>query len=345
MRNHIASFITLVLLICPTTKAQPTAHQPSYAELEQAYYQRQYSVLASQLNMFDAADVNIELLTVALAVATDQKDKEPQLEALTARHPDNARVRFMAGKLWYQIKQQSSLFNKLGLVEKSNENYLIAAKLAPDNPQYLIQAAKALAIQSGFFDAEKQASKAIVEKLAQLDQRSYYLALMDYWQNTQNAAAAKKTIATIKADFHQDMALLNRAANLLWTFAEKSQAQQLFVASCKLTAPTAAQLPLWQDACLSAADLALQNYGDKQQALAALNILLSTDKVTDEQYVGYLMLHAELNLALADQATALQSYQQALALTTKDSTRKDIRTQLRKITKGIKKESAKSSPV
>lgn len=333
MRHHIASFIICVLLIWPTAMAEANTSKPSYAELEQAYYQRQYSVLASQLNMFDPADVNIELLTVALAVATDQKDKEPQLEALTVRHPDNARVRFMAGKLWYQIKQQSSLFNKLALVEKSNENYLMAAKLAPDNPQYLIEAAKALAIQSGFFDAEKQASKAMVEKLAQLDQRSYYLALMDYWQNTQNAAAAKQTIATIKADFPQDMALLNRAANLLWTFAEKSQAQQLFVASCKLTAPSAEQLPLWQDACLSAADLALQNYGDKQQALAALNVLLSTDKVTDEQYVGYLMLHAELNLALADLATALQSYQQALALTTQDSTRKDIRRQLSKLTK------------
>jgi len=333
MRHHIASFIICVLLIWPSAMAEANTSKPSYAELEQAYYQRQYRVLASQLKMFDRNDVKIDLLAVALAVATHQQDKTTQLEALTARHPDNAQVRFMAGKLWYQIKQQSSLFNKLALVEKSNENYLMAAKLAPDNPQYLIEAAKALAIQSGFFDAEKQASKAVVEKLAQLDQRSYYLALMDYWQNTQNAAAAKQTIATIKADFHHDMALLNRAANLLWTFAEQSQAQHLFVASCKLTAPTAEQLPQWQDACLSAAYLALQNYGDKQQALEALNLLLSEDKVTDEQYVGYLMLHAELNLALAGEATALQSYQQALALTTHDSTRKDIRNQLRKLTK------------
>lgn len=333
MHHHIASFIIGILLLCSTAGVQATATKPSYAELEQAYYQRQYSVLANQLKMFDPADVNIDLLAVALAVATDQKDKEQQLEALIARHPNHARVRYFAGKLWYQIKQQSSLLNKLGLVDKSNENYLLAAQLAPDNPQYLVEAAKALAIQSGFFDTEKQASKVIVEKLAQLDQRSYYLALMDYWQNTQDAAAAKKTIATIKADFYQNMALLHRAANLLWTFAEKSQAQQLFVASCKLTASTPEQLPQWQDACLSAAHLALQNYGDKQQALAALDVLLREDKVRDEQYVGYLMLQAELNLALGEQATSVQSYQQALALASHDPTRKDIRRQLSKLAK------------
>lgn len=332
MINNIARVIACVLSICFTAIAQTVAAATSYAELEQAYYHRQYSLLASKLNTLDAKDVRIEILEVALAVATNQHDKEAQLEALIARHPDSAQVRYFAGKLWYQIKQQSSLFNKLGLVDKSNENYIIAAKLAPENPQYLVEAAKALAIKSGFFDTKKQASKAIVDKLAQLDQRSYYLALMDYLQNTQNAASAKKIVTIIRAEFNNDVVLLNRAANLLWTFAEKPQAQQLFVDSCRITAVAPEQFPLWQQACLSSVYLALQNYGDKQQAFEALTLLLSEDKVKDEQYVDYLILYAQLNKAMADKDAAIKSYQQALTLTSKDSTQKQIRTKLKKLT-------------
>ncbi|GHG60194.1 hypothetical protein GCM10010919_03440 [Alishewanella longhuensis] len=332
MINTITRLIACALPICFTAIAQAASAETNYGELEQAYYHRQYSLLASKLNTLDAKDVRIEILEVALAVATNQQDKEAQLEALVARHPDTAQVRYVAGKLWYQIKQQSSLFNKLGLVDKSNENYIIAAKLEPENPQYLVEAAKALAIKSGFFDTKKQASKAIVDKLAQLDQRSYYLALMDYLQNTQNAADAKKTVTIIRAEFNDDVVLLNRAANLLWTFAEKPQAQQLFVASCKVKTLAIAQFPQWREACLSAAYLALQDYGDKQQALEALALLLSEDKVKDEQYVEYLMLYAELNKAMADKDAAIRSYQQALALTTTGSTQKEIRTKLKRLT-------------
>ncbi|MDP2714349.1 lipopolysaccharide assembly protein LapB [Rheinheimera sp.] len=332
MINNIARLIACVLPICFTAIAQTAPAETSYDELEQAYYHRQYSFLAGKLKTLNRKDVRIEILQVALAVATNQKDKEAQLEALIARHPDTAQVRYVAGKLWYQIKQQSNLFNKLGLVGKSNENYIIAAKLEPENPQYLVEAAKALAIKSGFFDAEKKASKAIVDKLAQLDKRSYYLALMDYLQNTQDAEDAKKTVTTIRSEFNDDMVLLNRAANLLWTFSEKPQAQQLFVDSCKVKTSAAEQLPQWQEACLSSAYLALQDYGDKHQALEALTLLLSEDKVKDEQYVDYLMLYAQLNSNIADKETAIKSYQQALELTTKGSTQKDIRTKLKELT-------------
>lgn len=332
MIKDIFKAITCAVLLCLTVIVQAAPADNNYSELEQAYYHRQYDLLASKLKELDSKDVRSEILEVALAVATHQKDKEAQLEALVKRHPDSAKVRYFAGKLWYQIKDQSSLFNKLGLVDKSNENYIIAAKLEPENPQYLVEAAKALAIQSSFLDSEKKESKAIVDKLAKLDKRHYYLALMDYLQNTQNAMDAKKTVTTIRTEFNSDVVLMNRAANLLWTFSEKSQAQQLFVDSCKIITIEMEQLPQWQEACMSSAYLALQDYGDKQQALEALTLLLSEDKVRDEQYVDYLMVYAQLNNEIADKATAVESYQQALAITTEGSTQKDIRKKLKKLT-------------
>lgn len=332
MIKDIFKAITCAVLFCLTVIVHATPVDNNYSELEQAYYHRQYDLLASKLNELDSKDVRSEILEVALAVATHQKDKEAQLEALVKRHPNSANVRYFAGKLWYQIKDQSSLFNKLGLVDKSNENYIIAAKLEPENPQYLVEAAKALAIQSSFLDSEKKESKAIVDKLAKLDKRHYYLALMDYLQNTQNAEGAKKTVTTIRSEFNSDVVLMNRAANLLWTFSEKFQAQQLFVDSCKIITVAVEQLPQWQEACMSSAYLALQDYGDKQQALEALTLLLSQDKARDEQYVDYLMVYAQLNNEIADKATAVESYQQALAITTDGSTQKDIRKKLKKLT-------------
>ena len=318
--------------ICSTALVQASPVEHSFSELEQAYYQRQYQLLASKLQAIESKDVKVEILEVALAVATNQKDQQAQLEALTERHPNSAQVRYFAGKLWFQIKEQSSLFNKLGLVDKSNNNYIIAAKLEPENPQYLVEAAKALAIESGFLDSDKKESKAIVDKLAKLDKHYYYLALMDYLQNTQNANEAKKTVTTIRLEFNEDVVLMNRAANLLWTFSDKTQAQQLFVDSCKIKTIAVDQLPQWQEACMSSAYLALQNHGDKQQALEALTLLLSGDKVRDEQYVDYLMTYAELNKDVADKETAVKSYQQALEITTERSTEKDIRKELKKLT-------------
>ena len=155
---------------------------------------------------------------------------------------------------------------------------------------------------------------------------------MDYLQNTQNANEAKKTVTTIRLEFNEDVVLMNRAANLLWTFSDKTQAQQLFVDSCKIKTIAVDQLPQWQEACMSSAYLALQNHGDKQQALEALTLLLSGDKVRDEQYVDYLMTYAELNKDVADKETAVKSYQQALEITTERSTEKDIRKELKKLT-------------
>lgn len=332
MRHPFTKFLTWLLLwgLAATGQATPSASVSN--ELEQAYYLRQYAVLARKLNeLGNKKEVQAEIFEVALAVATRQKNKEAQLEALIERHPDVAQVRYFAGQLWYQLKEQSSLLNKLGLVEKSNQNFILAAKLAPENPQYLVEASKALAYQSGFFDSEKKASKMMVEKLAQLDKRFYYLALMDYLQNTQNAAEAQNTIALVRAEYRHDVLLMTRAANLLWTFSEQSEAQHLFVQSCQIKPIKLDQRSTWQEACLSAAYLALQNFGDQQQALAALNILLSEDKVQDEQYVEYLTLLGELNQATGNKDAAVKSYQQALALTTVIATKNNLQKALKKI--------------
>lgn len=332
MFNGFSRLLTIVLTVSLSGTGSATTDS-SHQELEQAFYQRHYQLLARKIQEIPSKDVRVEILEVALAVVTKQKNREAQLEALIKRHSNSAQVRYFAGKLWYQIKEQSSLFNKLGLVEKSNDNFILAAKLEPDNPQYLVAAAKAIAVTSGFWGSGKKESKAIVDKLANLDKRYYHLALMDYLQNTQNKEQAIKTVVTVQTEYKNDVELMNRAANLLWTFSEKDQSQQLFVESCKVKSMTMEQLPIWQEACMSSANLALQGHGDKINAIKALARLLSVDQVKDEQYVDYLIAYAQLNADIAEIPTAVTSYQQALKIAVDHSTQNSINKALKKLTK------------
>lgn len=332
MFNGLRRLLTVVLTISLSGTVSATTDS-SYRELEQAYYHRHYQLLARKIQELPSKDVRVEILEVALAVATEQENKEAQLEALIKRHSNSAQVRYFAGKLWYQIKEQSSLLNKLGLVDKSNDNFIVAAKLEPDNPQYLVEAAKAIAVTSGFWGSGKEESKAIIDKLANLDKRHYHLALMDYLQNTQNKGQAIKTVVTVQTEYKNDVELMNRAANLLWTFSEKDQSQQLFVESCNIKSMTMEQFPIWQEACMSSAYLALQGHGDKKNAIKALARLLSVDQVKDEQYVDYLTVYAQLNSEIAEIPTAVTSYQQALKITGDHSTRNNINKELKKLTK------------
>ncbi|MEK0160390.1 hypothetical protein WLQ65_14810 [Pseudoalteromonas piscicida] len=303
------------------------AQQPSspIAVLESAFYNRQYQQVTKILNTLKNKELDAEIMAVSVAVAQNDVDKETLLNTLIKRHIDNAKVHFTAGNLWYQIKQQSSLFNKLSLVEKSNKHFIRAAELAPNNPEYLVSAAKALAIESGFWDSEKKASKAIVDRLKAIDDRYYNLAFMDYLQNTQNEELALKTIAYVRQRYAQDIVLIHRAANLLWTFSAKDAAQRLFTNGCLIEHIALSQLPTWRDACVSSAYLALQQHGDKQLAVDAMERLLKKERVKDEQHIEYLMLQAELYRELKQNEKARSTYLQALNLTKVRSIKRDIR--------------------
>ncbi|MCF2829126.1 MULTISPECIES: tetratricopeptide repeat protein [unclassified Pseudoalteromonas] len=320
---------TALVMLCATSQAQQPA--PQTTSLESAFYNRQYEQVAEALAAQKNKDLNSEIMAVSVAVAQDSDDKEAMLNALIKRHPENAEVHFVAGELWYQIKEQSNLFNKLGLVEKSNKHSIRAAELAPNNPKYLVAAAKALAIESGFWDSEKKASKAIVERLKDMDKHYYYLALMDYLQNTQNESLALQTVDFVNQHYPHDIALVNRAANLLWTFSAKEQAQNLFAKGCQINNVATGLLPTWRDTCVSAAYLALQEHGDKQLAVDAMEHLISKEQVEDEQHIEYLMLLGELSRAVKDNNKAKSAYQQALTLSNDSSTKRDIRRALDKV--------------
>ncbi|MBQ4850857.1 hypothetical protein [Pseudoalteromonas sp. MMG012] len=333
MFNNTTKRVCCMIITFFAINVHADISQSQYETLETMFHTRQYEPLMHDLAKLDSSDVKVKILTVAVAIAQDNDDKEKMLEALVRRYPNNAKVHYNAGELWYQIKEQSSLFNKLGFVDKSNQSYITAAELAPENPKYLVAASKALAIESGFWDSDKKQSKAIVDKLKPVSERYYYLALMDYLQNTQNEPEALSTITTIGSQFSQDVTLMHRAANLLWTFSEEEQAQKLFVDTCKIAKRTADQLPLWRDACISSAYLALQGHGKKQLALEALNLLLEKEQVQDAQHIEYLMVYAQVNKEIENKATAKKAYQQALALAEDRSTQKDIRRALKKLSK------------
>ncbi|MDP4486599.1 hypothetical protein CWB89_01005 [Pseudoalteromonas piscicida] len=322
IKSLIYTSCTVIILYSALTYAQQLNSQITM--LESAFYHRQYQQVTKIINTLKDKELDAEIMAVSVAVAQKDDNKEALLNTLIKRHIDNAKVHFTAGNLWYQIKQQSNLFNKLSLVEKSNKHFIRAAELAPNNPEYLVSAAKALAIESGFWDSEKKASKAIVDRLKAMDNRYYNLAFMDYLQNTQNEELALKTVASVGQHYAQDIVLIHRAANLLWTFSAKDAAQRLFTNGCLIEHISLSQLPTWRDACVSSAYLALQQHGDKRRAVDAMERLLGKERVQDEQHIEYLMLQAELYLELKQSENARSTYLQALNLTKVRSTERDI---------------------
>ncbi|TMO87514.1 tetratricopeptide repeat protein [Pseudoalteromonas spongiae] len=327
----IRASYTLLIMLSVITQAQQIDLQTS--KLESAFYNRQYDLVSELLAAQQEKNLNSEIMTVAIAVAQNRDNKETLLNTLIENNPDNAEVHFMAGELWYQIKEQSNLFNKLGLVKKSNTHFIKAAELAPENPKYLVAAAKALAIESSFWDSEKKDSKVIVDKLKELDTHYYNLALMDYLQNTQNKKRALQTVELVSQNYPQNVALIHRAANLLWTFTAKAQAQRLFVKGCQIAQVIPERLPTWRDTCLSAAYLALQQHGDKQLAVDAMEHLLSKEQVKDKQHIEYLMVLGELYRALEDNNKAKSTYQNALTLSDDNSTQKEIKQALSELSR------------
>ncbi|TMN34298.1 hypothetical protein [Pseudoalteromonas sp. S2755] len=322
IKSLIYTSCTVIILYSVLAQAQQLSAQMT--TLESAFYHRQYQQVTKMLNTLKDKDLDAEIMAVSVAVAQNDDDKETLLNTLIKRHIDNAKMHFTAGHLWYQIKKQSNLFNKLSLVEKSNKHFIRAAELAPNNPEYLVSAAKALAIESGFWDSEKKASKAIVDRLEAMDDRYYNLAFMDYLQNTQNEALALKTAAFVGQHYAQDIVLIHRAANLLWTFSAKDAAQRLFASGCLIEHIALSQLPTWRDTCVSSAYLALQQHGDKHRAVVAMERLLGKEQVQDEQHIEYLMLQAELYRVLTQNEKARSAYLQALDLTKARSTERDI---------------------
>ncbi|GAA0363609.1 hypothetical protein GCM10009092_30030 [Bowmanella denitrificans] len=298
--------------------------------LQNAYYQRNYMQMERLLKEQTLSPEQQAIWQSALAVAKDADDQNKQLEALTRRYPDNAEVHYQAGRLWYEVKEQSSFINKLGYIDRHVKHMLRAYELEPDNPKYMREAAKALAWDN-LWGWDKEAAKALVERLAQINQQYHLLAAMDYAQNTQNQPEGQKLIAEVLANFSENVPLMERAAQLQLTYDQKADAQQSFYQTCLLTPKQATSLPIWRDACQWSGYLSLEGFGSQQQGLQALTRLLSEDQVYDDYYVQSLLLQAELAESAKEHVLARQSYLQAQQLSTDQSVHKDIRRALKRL--------------
>ncbi len=298
----------------------------------QAWYDRDYTGLNEQLKRFPKNDIQGNMLRVGIAVVTEQDDHEDALTALTKQYPDNADVRFFAGKLWFLIKENASFFNKMSYIDKHIENMVAASKLAPTNPEYLTAGAKALAWED-MWDSDKAASAKLVTKLKSLDPQWHIIANMDLMQNTKDQQGGERLIATALKHHNQHLQIMYRTANLMWTYDDDANAQKAFSDTCALTPTQDKDKPAWRDACLVSGYIALNDQGDKSRAAQSLDRFLSIDTIKDDFYLEALTVAAELQEALSNRAGAITYYEAMLTVTNDKSLIRKVKKTLKKLRK------------
>lgn len=332
MSKHQIS--TLLVLSCLGSQVSMAEEVDTdrLTEVKTAYYQRDYQTLAHLLQTPGLSPLQQDIWQVALAVARQADNQKDLLHALTERYPDNAEAHYQAGRLWYEVKENSSFINKLGYIDLHVQHMLRANELAPNTPKYMFEAAKALAWEN-LWGWDKEVAQQLVVQLAALDQQYHLVAAMDFAQNTQDSRTGEQLITQVKTEFADNLRLMERAAQLQLTYDQKAPAQQSFYQSCMLTPHDVTLLPKWRDACQWSAHLSLQGYGEKTQGMAAISRLLEEDKVYDEDYVQSLLLQGELAEAMAQPLLARQSYEDALAITKDKASQKQIRRALKALSR------------
>lgn len=330
-KNQISILFALSCLGSQVTMAE-VLDTDLLSGVKTAYYQRDYQTLAHLLKTPGLSPLQQDIWQAALAVARQDDNQQEQLHTLTKRYSDSAEAHYQAGRLWYEVKENSSFINKLGYIDLHVQHMLRANELAPNTPKYMLEAAKALAWEN-LWGWDEEAARQLVVQLASLDQQYHLVAAMDFAQNTQDSRTGEQLIIQVKTEFADNLRLMERAAQLQLTYDQKAPAQQSFYQSCMLTPYDVTLLPKWRDACQWSAHLSLQGYGEKAQGMAAISRLLNEDKVYDEDYVQSLLLQGELAEAMAQPALARQIYQDALAISKDKASQKQIRRALKALSR------------
>ena len=301
--------------------------------LEELYYQRDYqSVKASLDQLSRPLNIDEQLLVVAMKVQHDEDDASDTLEAFTKAHANNAKVQYWAGNLWQTIAKNSSMFSKMSIYSHYVKAMTRAATLEPENARYQMEAAKAYGQPSMMGgDSDKQAP--IVTKLLQGDSPFARIAYMDLLQNTKKEEEALRYAVDIAQQNKNNPEIVERAAQLLWTFGDKNKAGELFYQACMLPAPTKEAYLKWDGACWYSVLFSDDDELSLEQGIAAGKRLLAHSSVKDNEYLESLELYAQLLVKAKQTANAIGAYNDLLASATNKSMKRKAKRALKKLTK------------
>lgn len=254
-----------------------------------AYFHRDYQQVKAIITELKATQAEnkvlmseLAMLTIAVDMRNSVDGADDDLEALLERHPNNANFHYMAGILWYHHAKNSSIFSKMSIYKKHVTANIKAAKLAPENERYQYVAASAYG-QPSMIGGDSIKQKPIVDKLKVNNSAFAQMAMMDYQQNTQDKTNGFALIKQVSITFKDNIEVLERAAQLLWTFDEKEQAGALFSAACLLPPGEFEAYEKWSDACLLSASFAVDGALKKATGLVSIERLIKFTDVDDEE--------------------------------------------------------------
>ena len=220
--------VLFIALVSMSVKSQ------TLEQAKNAYFQRNYQKALNIIEQLKtagkleaSATTYADLLMIAVDIKRDVDDADEALEAFLEKHSNNADVHYMAGLLFIDIANNASFFSKMSNYKSHVKNLIKAAKLAPNKMRYQMEAASAYG-QPSMMGGDKPKQKPIVDKLMVGNSAVAQIAMMDYLQNTQNKKAGFNFIKQVVIEFKDNIEVIERAAQLLWTFDKKQQAGDLF---------------------------------------------------------------------------------------------------------------------
>lgn len=284
MRYPIIFWLLLMSVLTLSAKAQ------TLDDAKNAYFHRDYQQVINIIkeirsNQVEDKSVTVELalLTIAVDIHNDVDDADDDLENLLENYPDNANLHYMAGILWYHHAKNASIFSRMSVYNSHVEALIKAAQLEPENERYQYGAASAYG-QPSMLGGDSDKQKPVVDKLMVNNSAFAQMAMMDYLQNTKDKENGFILIKEVSISFKDNIEVLERAAQLLWTFDKKEQAGELFTAVCLLTPGEFEAFVKWGDACLLSAVFSLEEKEDKAVGLASIERLINYTAVKDEEF-------------------------------------------------------------
>jgi len=296
MKYIIALSLSLLSMTVTSVKAQ------TLDDAKNAYFHRDYQQVKSiieKLKVGKNEDIRLmaelAMLTIAIDIHNDADDAGDELEDFLEHNPNNASFHYLAAILWQHHAKNVSMFSKMSIYRNHVAALIKAGELAPKNERYQYGAASAFG-QPSMLGGDSDKQKPMVDKLMVNNSAFAQMAMMDYLQNTQDKENGFIFVDQVVIPFKDNIEVIERAAQLLWTFDKKEQAGELFTAACLLTPGEFEAFVKWNDACQLSASFALDGTVDKATGLISIDRLIKFTEVDDEDSQYALSTREELIL-------------------------------------------------
>jgi hypothetical protein len=298
MKYIIILGLSLLSMTVMSVKAQ------TLEDAKNAYFHRDYQQVQSIIKALKTEKgedkllmAELAILAIAVDIDNDADDAGDDLEEFLENHPNNASFHYLAAILWHKHAKNVSVFSKMSIYNNHVSALIKAGELAPENDRYQYGAASGYG-QPSMMGGDSDKQKPIVDKVMENYSAFAQMAMMDYLQNTQDKKKGFIFIEQVVVAFKDNIEVIERAGQLLWTFDKKEQAGELFTAACLLVPGEFEAFVKWSDACLLSASFALDGTVDKTTGLRSIDRLIKFTKVDDEESQYALSTREKLILLL-----------------------------------------------